>query len=60
MGTAGDGREVVMSWNMFLLKLKYQKKYWFKKLYNSFGYCPCGTRTNVTTLSRHICPRCGR
>jgi len=49
-----------MSWNMFLLKLKYQKKYWFKKLYNSFGYYPCGTRTNVTTLSRHIYPRCGR
>lgn len=43
---------------MWRLKLYYRSRYYWRKLCNLFGYCPCGERVNRTTRGRAICPIC--
>ena len=49
-------REAEMLW----LKIQYRSRYWWRKLCNAFGFCPCGTIVNWTTTGRPICPKCGK
>jgi len=41
------------------MKINYYRfKYYWRKTCNFFGYCPCGSRVNVTRHGQSICPSC--
>lgn len=47
-----------MRWRFFMARLRYWKNRFQKQV---LGICPaCGTRCNLTTAGRMICPECGR
>ena len=45
---------------MLTMILRYRVRYYWRKVCNAFGFCPCGTRVNWTTTGRPLCPWCGR
>lgn len=38
----------------------YRLRYYWKKICNFFGFCPCGATVNYTRNGRAICPECGK
>ena len=42
------------------LRTKAMLRWYWRKLCNMVGMCPCGTQVNWTFTGRGICPRCGR
>ena len=45
---------------MLTMILRYRVRYYWRKVCNAFGFCPCGNRVNWTSTGRPICPECGR